>query len=230
MAIDSTKVNEVIEVSLGWVDVVSIFSGAASLVMAVLAIWLSITFYKMSDASAKEMKDSTNKIDSNVAKLEKMFDTMYADTFTMVKDTVEHMRGQVESKTLDSKLETEISAKIERNVTEKIEKMGTYSFNNHEELKNLVFELIRESNSIKEKVVENALSKRVYEAILENDSMTYWELKKLFLDTDENISSSELFSAFVKLVEEGYIEESMVSVGKNGKKLIKATQKIKIKK
>ena len=67
----------------------------ASLVLAILAIWLSIVFYKMATASSERTTDAARGIAANVDRLEKLFDRLYADTFGIMKDTVSDMRRHI---------------------------------------------------------------------------------------------------------------------------------------
>lgn len=196
MSIESNKVNQVIEVSLGWVDVIAIFSGAASLVMAALAIWLSITFYKMSDVSAKEMKESTDKINSTVDKLEKMFDTMYADTFSMVKDTVSHMREQVDRNFNGE--QNEVRKEIDNLVTEQVKKAAPEKLN-PDEMKELILNIIKESKEIETSIFIRKLEDEIL-MILDKGEETYGSLKEKVVGNREK-SNTEFFQVLKKLYE-----------------------------
>jgi len=204
MSIEPNKVNQVIEVSLGWVDVIAIFSGAASLVMAALAIWLSITFYKMSDVSAKEMKDSTNKINSNVDKLEKMFDTMYADTFTMVKETVTHMRKQVDRNSDVNKQSHEIKKQIDDLVTEQVKKLTVENISS-EQLKDSFMDLLKESKEIEVNVIKQDMKEKILD-ILSKGDLSFKQLEKeIFSEKFKNEQFELFFDAVHELQKEGFI-------------------------
>ncbi len=73
----------------------SIIASIVSVIIGGFAIWLSITFYKMSDKVSQEIKGASKDISSNVERLEKLFDKLYADTFGMMKDTYSDMRRHV---------------------------------------------------------------------------------------------------------------------------------------
>ncbi|MEW4290055.1 hypothetical protein [Rossellomorea marisflavi] len=106
--------NQVIEISLGGIEVFSIIASVISIVLGVVAIWLSIVFYKMSEKSSKEVERSSNAIDSNVQKLDALFDKMYSDTFGMVKDTVSDMRKYVYKEDSQSTNTNIVSTEIEK--------------------------------------------------------------------------------------------------------------------
>lgn len=73
-------------------DLASFAAAIASLVLAVVAIVLSILFYKMSAQLAEGTREAAKGIGASVEKLEKLFDRLYADTFSMMKETVSDMR------------------------------------------------------------------------------------------------------------------------------------------
>lgn len=80
------------------VTVVGFIATIASLILAVGAIWLSIVFYKMSDAASKETTTAAKDIKASVERLENLFDKLYSDTFSMMKDTVTDMRQHIWNK------------------------------------------------------------------------------------------------------------------------------------
>ena len=73
-------------------EVASFAATIASLVLAIVAIALSIVFYRMSSQLSQSAKESAKDISASVEKLEKLFDRLYADTFSIMKDTVSDMR------------------------------------------------------------------------------------------------------------------------------------------
>lgn len=76
-------------------EVVSLISGIASIILAVLAIALSIVFFRMASSENKDVKKSADGIDASVTRLEKLFDSLYRDTFSIVQDTVRDMREHI---------------------------------------------------------------------------------------------------------------------------------------
>ncbi len=77
------------------IELLALIASIASLILAVGAIWLSLVFFKMSEASSKVTTKAASDIDASVQKLEKLFDKLYSDTFSMVKDTVSDMRNHI---------------------------------------------------------------------------------------------------------------------------------------
>ena len=76
-------------------ELVSLIASIASLILAVGAIWLSIVFFKMSSEASKATTEAAKGIDASVKRLENLFDKLYSDTFSMMKDTVSDMRKHI---------------------------------------------------------------------------------------------------------------------------------------
>jgi hypothetical protein len=76
-------------------DLINMFSAAVSTVLAVVALWLSITFYRMSKDESQRSQRSAEEIAASVKRLEVLFQTLYSDTFGIVRDTVTDMRTYV---------------------------------------------------------------------------------------------------------------------------------------
>lgn len=74
---------------------VSVAASIVSLAIGLLAIWLSIIFYRMSSDASRKVDTSAKAIESSVIRLEKLFDRLYADTFSMMRDTVTDMRRHI---------------------------------------------------------------------------------------------------------------------------------------
>ena len=76
-------------------EIVSIVASIVSVAIAGFAIWLSVTFFKMSTKTSTHIDEAATVIASGVNKLEKLFDRLYADTFSIMKDTVSDMRKHI---------------------------------------------------------------------------------------------------------------------------------------
>ena len=77
------------------IELVGLVASIASLILAVGAIWLSIVFFKMSNEASKATTEAAKGIDASVKRLENLFDKLYSDTFSMMKDTVSDMRKHI---------------------------------------------------------------------------------------------------------------------------------------
>lgn len=76
-------------------DWLTIFGTATSIVLGVLAIALSLVFFRMSADQNQESRRNAQQISESVSRLEKLFDSLYNDTFSMMRETVTDMRGQI---------------------------------------------------------------------------------------------------------------------------------------
>lgn len=76
-------------------EIVSIVASIVSVAIAGFAIWLSVTFFRMSTKTSAHINEAAKGIASGVDKLEKLFDRLYADTFSMMRDTVSDMRKHI---------------------------------------------------------------------------------------------------------------------------------------
>lgn len=98
--------------------IVGFISTIASLILAVIAIWLSIVFFRMSSTLANTTTEAAKGIGASVERLEKLFDKLYSDTFSMMRDTVSDMRKHIwpESKTGGDDLTQAIEKKADEKV------------------------------------------------------------------------------------------------------------------
>ena len=99
---------------------ISIASSLVSLVLAILAIWLSVVFYRMSNESSNKIHEASKDVGASVTRLEKLFDRLYSDTFNMMKDTVTDMRHQLWP---DRKDQSGITQEVEKKADEKIQQI-----------------------------------------------------------------------------------------------------------
>jgi len=76
-------------------EVAALIASFVSVGLGIMAIWLSVTFYKMSSQLSKSTRESAKGIGASVERLEKLFDKLYSDTFSMMKDTVSDMRKHI---------------------------------------------------------------------------------------------------------------------------------------
>lgn len=95
-------------------EVISFIASIASLILAVGAIWLSIVFFRMSNDAAKDTTAAAKEIQSSVERLENLFDKLYTDTFSMMRETVTDMRHHIWKKPLTGSVDdNEQKAKLD---------------------------------------------------------------------------------------------------------------------
>nr|WP_308428624.1 hypothetical protein [Providencia thailandensis] len=76
-------------------ELLSFVLSIVSLLVSAGAVWLSFKFYQMSDNASKDAQKSSDQIQKNTEKLEELFSKLYADTFSIMKDTVGDMRQHI---------------------------------------------------------------------------------------------------------------------------------------
>jgi flagellar basal body-associated protein FliL len=76
-------------------DIAALVASVVSVLIGLLAIALSVVFYRMSSTLSESTKEAAKGIGASVDRLEKLFDKLYADTFSMMKDTVSDMRKHI---------------------------------------------------------------------------------------------------------------------------------------
>ncbi|WP_010203095.1 hypothetical protein [Salinibacterium sp. PAMC 21357] len=77
------------------IDLTSLVSSIASGVLAIVALALSIVFFILAKRDADRSSENASQIAGSVDRLEKLFDTLYSDTFSMMRDTYTDMRKHV---------------------------------------------------------------------------------------------------------------------------------------
>lgn len=71
------------------------FSFAVTIVLGIVAIWLSVVFYRMSSEQSALAKKSADEIAASVRQLEALFDKMYGGVFGLMSETYVEMRNHI---------------------------------------------------------------------------------------------------------------------------------------
>lgn len=207
------------------IEVVSLIASIASLVLAVIAIWLSFKFFeKSSEASAKTI-DASKSVNSSVEKLEKLFDKLYSDTFSMMKDTVSDMRkhiwnGDESSNTyeLEEELEKKAQSKVDKlktDLSQDISKMFSNQNKTDFEIEKLRLEFTELINKavIQSRNIENeAKEETLRNYIIRTYRILRKSKKKILVDNiidkaiDEHISPKEIVDELSKMKEDAIID------------------------
>jgi hypothetical protein len=75
-----------------WVQVFALAASLVSVMLAFFAIWLAWKFYQASSVSTEQTKEAAKAIHSGVAQLDRLFGSLYADTFSMMRETYSDIR------------------------------------------------------------------------------------------------------------------------------------------
>ena len=103
------------------IETISLLASLASLILAIVAIWLSFKFFEKTSDASEKTNEASKGINASVERLENLFDKLYSDTFTMMKDTVSDMRKHIwnnddKSDTKETHLEEELEKKSQEKV------------------------------------------------------------------------------------------------------------------
>jgi hypothetical protein len=80
---------------MDWAQILNVVASAFSLVLAVVAIWQAIVYYRLSVESQRGVDNSMRKIEISVTKIEDTYSRLYGDLFSMTQETVRDMRKHV---------------------------------------------------------------------------------------------------------------------------------------
>ncbi len=72
-----------------------LFATISSLILSVLAIWLSLVFYKLSSESSREATKALDKIDTGIDKMQLLFDKFYSGNLALLADTYTDLRAHI---------------------------------------------------------------------------------------------------------------------------------------
>jgi len=225
------------------IEVASFAAAIASLVLAIVAIVLSIVFYQMFSKLSESAKESAKDIGASVQKLEKLFDRLYADTFSMMKDTVSDMRkhawGEATSETsnileeADKKTEEKIKTlhdRMEKQVSQILQdqkitdgRVGQIG----KELKQLIDKAIDDSRNVEHEVREETIRKQILDYIRK---LRRSGRKVSAFELVNNLSQKVPFSNVIRELEsmkkDGFIDwegdtnlgpESVITIGEKAK-------------
>lgn len=106
------------EESMNTPEIASLVASLVSVIIGIIAIGLSIVFYKMSSEISENTKEAAKGIGSSVERLEKIFDKLYSDTFSMMRDTVTDMRKHIWPE--EAKADDNISEEAQKKADEKV--------------------------------------------------------------------------------------------------------------
>ncbi|GGE79584.1 hypothetical protein [Shewanella carassii] len=156
-------------------EIIGLVASIVSLIIGGFAIWLSVTFYKMSTKNTQDLERASSNINSTVTRLEVLFEKLYADTFGMMKDTVTDMRNHVwNSSDFSRSDKTEIEnsfVKLKEEINESIEAL----ISSHGDSKKQVSAIAEQ--------IENLVSEKIDHTAKEQSEKSWKEKEKIILST-----------------------------------------------
>ncbi len=165
-------------------ETVSIIASIVSVILGFVAIWLSVTFYRLSNKITEDTKEAAKGISASVDRLESLFDRLYSDTFSMMRETVSDMRKHIwpEKDTTD-----EAISKIEAQADKKIETMKNQLTS---ELSSVIHQLGKTDRKISQ--VESSVSDIIEKAI--------HQTRKVEMETQEKISMADVLNGVLRYI------------------------------
>ena len=142
-------------------ELLSLTASIASLILAIIAIWLSLVFYRMSSQLSESTKEASKGIGSSVERLEELFDKLYADTFSMMKDTVSDMRKHIwpDEARPEERIDEEADKKAEqkiRSLTDEVQRQLSEVLKRQELTDDRVTTVTHELGSLVEKAISQS--------------------------------------------------------------------------
>ena len=159
-------------------ETISLVGSIVSVILAGFAIWLSVTFYRLSTGIAESTRQAARGIEAAVTRLETLFDRLYADTFGLMKETVSNMRKHIWPETTtdtdklveeraDEKV-TQLKAEFGNELSSILSKMGKTDRKLetvHSRLESLVDKVINQSRRAEKEAREETLRSTVIAAL-----------------------------------------------------------------
>ena len=169
-------------------EVSSLVASVVSVVLAIVAIWLSFQFFRMSSSISENTKEAAKGIGSSVEKLEKLFEKLYADTFSMMRETVSDMRKHIwpdestSQEQIDQEAERKTEAKLgalKRDVQESLSNVLKSQSITEDRLERITKEIgplveraMTESRKVEHEAREETIRKYIFDAILRSGPRT----------------------------------------------------------
>lgn len=207
------------------VDVISLVASIASLILAIIAIWLSWAFFIKSSEASDKTNEASKSVMASVEKLEKLFDKLYADTFSIVKDTVSDMRGHIwsgqqnlqKSENIEEELakktelkianlKTELSSELSKVLTEQ-NKAGDKLQSLETSLTTLLNKAVVETKNIEAVVKEETLREYLFRSFISIKKKRRKVIADYIVDLaiENGINPSALLDELNKMKEDGFI-------------------------
>ena len=165
-------------------ETASLIASIVSVIISVFAIWLSLTFYRLSSSVSEDTKEAAKSIISGVNRLEVLFDRLYTDTFSMVKDTVSDMRKHIWNDI--EKPEGDI-ANIEKTADKKINDLRN-------EIKDELINIVNQVGHTDKKI--NLVQEKFTEVI----DKTIKQTRKVEMETQEEISIGTIANDIINFI------------------------------
>jgi len=166
-------------------ETVSLVASIVSVIIGGFAIWLSVTFYRLSNKISEDTKEAAKGISASVDRLESLFDRLYSDTFSMMKDTVSDMRKHIWP---EKEQHTDALVAIEKKADQKVEELRAQIAS---ELTSVMHQVGRTDTKITG--VEERLTGLIDKAITQS--------RRVESEAQEEISRADVFNGVISFIQ-----------------------------
>jgi hypothetical protein len=166
-------------------ETISLVASIVSVIIGGFAIWLSVTFYRLSNKISEDTREAAKGISASVDRLESLFDRLYSDTFSMMKDTVSDMRKHIWP---EKDTQTEALVTIEKRADQKVDELRSQIAS---ELSGVMRQVGRTDTKIAG--VEERLTHLIDKAITQS--------RRLESEAQEEISMADVLNAVLSFVQ-----------------------------
>ncbi|GAG67013.1 unnamed protein product [marine sediment metagenome] len=208
------------------IEISSIIASCTSVILAIVAIALSILFFRMSSLLSESTKEASKSISAGVERLEKLFDKLYADTFSMMKEAYSDMRKHIwpEESTNTDKITEEVEKKADEKVNllkVEINKELSKMFQTQKitsaklsSMRHLIDKAVSSSRRVEIEAREETVRNQIRHLI----RMMQRERKKVVADEivdrlANKLNPSKVISEMEKMVDEGELSLNTDSLG-----------------
>ena len=134
-------------------DIINLFGAALAIVLGVISLWLALYFYRRSVEELRRGQASAESLSTSIERIEALFDAMYSDTFSMMKDTVSDMRAHIwlradkdaqddgRGRNINASIGSETVARDSENLVDNIERLVSSKGIDHESAAALASEI-----------------------------------------------------------------------------------------
>lgn len=195
-----------LQIQIDPLDYFSLISSITSIILGIVAIVLSILFYRMSEKMGRENEKVSTNIQSNVTKLEELFNKLYTGTFDMMKETVTDMRKHV-YKTENNNLSTvdnqNVLNQTVASMSDEIERLKSRK-TDEKEITKIVEEILTKSKKIESDIKSKKVREEILSFLRVKGKIQYGEIDK-YLRNKGLLSENDgaLFIELEKLAKEG---------------------------
>lgn len=195
-----------LQIQMSPIDYFSLISSITSIILGIVAIVLSVLFYRMSEKTGRENEKVATSIASNVTKLEELFNKLYSGTFDMMKETVTDMRKHAYSsgKTiLPSEVEDKVIKETISSLTDEINALKTRKLE-EKDIAKLVEDVLNKSKKIESSMQNEKIREEILSFLKIKGKTTYGAIDKCIRDKGLlKGGGNSIFQEIKKLADEG---------------------------